>query len=152
MNIQEKLMADLHQALRDRDELRKSAIRMALAALKNARVDKNADLTDAEMVAVVQKEVRQRRDAIEEYRRGGREDLVAEELAGTEIIESYLPQMMSREEIAQMAQQAIAETGAASPKDMGQVMRVLMPRLQGKADGRIVSEVTKELLARRASG
>jgi uncharacterized protein YqeY len=143
-------MNDLKAALRERDELRKSAIRMALAALKNERVAKNADLTEQEMIAVLRKEVRVRQDAIKEYEKGGREDLVAQESAAIEIVESYLPDMLGRDEIVEMAQSAIAETGASGPRDMGSVMRVLMPRVQGRADGRMVSEVVKELLANQA--
>jgi uncharacterized protein YqeY len=150
MTLQDQLMNDLKAALRERDELRKSAIRMALAALKNERVAKNADLTEQEMIAVLRKEVRVRQDAIKEYEKGGREDLVAQESAAIEIVESYLPDMLGRDEIVEMAQSAIAETGASGPRDMGSVMRVLMPRVQGRADGRMVSEVVKELLANQA--
>lgn len=150
MTLQDQLMNDLKAALRERDELRKSAIRMALAALKNERVAKNAELTEQEMVAVLRKEVRVRQDAMQEYEKGGREDLVAQESAAIEIVESYLPDMLGRDEIVEMARNAIAETGAAGPRDMGSVMRVLMPRVQGRADGRMVSEVVKELLANQA--
>jgi len=132
--------------LREQDGPRKSGIRMALSALQYARVAKNADLTDGEMLAVLQKEVKQRQEAIVEFKRGGRDDLVAEELVQIRILEPYLPKMLSREEIAQMARAVITEVGASSPKQMGQVMRVLMPRVHGQADGRLVNEVVKELL------
>ena len=147
MNIQEQLMIDLKNALRSKDELRKTTIRMALAALKNARVAKNADLTENEMAVVLRKQVKQRQDSISDYQKGGRDDLVAQESAEIEILESYLPQMLDRDEIVSLAGQAIAETGASSPRQMGQVMRVLMPRVQGRADGRMVSEIVRELLA-----
>ena len=146
MSIHDQLMADLKKALRDQDEVRKAAIRMALAALKNARVDKNADLTDDEMIAVLSKEVKQRRDAIVEYEKGGRDDLCAQERAEIEILQRYLPQMMSKDEVEELARVAIAELGASSPKQMGQVMRTLMPRVQGRADGRMVSQVVRDLL------
>ena len=146
MRIHDQLMADLKTALRDQDELRKTTIRMALAALKNARVDKNADLTNEEMVAVLSKEVKQRRDSIIEYEKGERDDLVARELAEIEIIKPYLPRMLDEEEIAELAREVIAATGASSPKEMGQVMRALMPRVKGAADGRLVSQVVKKLL------
>jgi len=147
MNVYDQLMADLKTALREQDELRKGTIRMALSALKYARVAKNADLTDEEMFAVLQKEVKQRQEAIVEFKRGGRDDLAAQESAEIGILEPYLPKMLSREEIAEVARAAIAEVGASSPKQMGQVMRVLMPRVHGQADGRLVNEVVKELLS-----
>jgi uncharacterized protein YqeY len=147
MNVYDQLMADLKTALREQDKLRKGTIRMALSALKYARVAKNADLTDEEMFAVLQKEVKQRQEAIVEFKRGGRDDLAAQESAEIGILEPYLPKMLSREEIAEVARAAIAEVGASSPKQMGQVMRVLMPRVHGQADGRLVNEVVKELLS-----
>jgi uncharacterized protein YqeY len=149
MEIQQQLMMDLKQALRDRDELRKSTVRMALAALKNARVDKNADLTRDEEVAVLSYEVKQRRDAIDEYAKGGRDDLVAEGKAEIEILMNYLPKMLERAEVVALAREAMAEVGASDPKQLGQVMRVLMPRVKGRADGRMVNEVVRELLSDR---
>jgi len=147
MSIQDQLMADLKVALRERDELRKMALRMALAALKYARVAKNADLTDEEMIAVLSKEVKQRRDSMAEYEKGGRDDLVAGEWAEIEILRQYLPRELSRDEIVDLAREAIAETGTSGPKQMGQVMRVLMPLVRGRADGRAVSEIVRNLLA-----
>jgi hypothetical protein len=146
MSIQDQLMADLKDALRERDAVRKGALRLALAALKNARVAKNADLTDDEAVVVLSKEVKQRRDSIAEYEKAGRDDLVAAEAAEIEILNQYLPRALSRDEVIELAREAIAETGASVPKQMGQVMRVLMPRVRGQADGRMVSEVVRGLL------
>lgn len=147
MNIQDQLMSDLKDALRSQDEAAKRTIRMALAALKNARVEKMADLTQEEMVAVLQRQVRQCEDAILDYQRGGRGDLVAEAQAEIAILKRYLPQMMGRDEIAALAREVIAQLGANSPRQMGQVMRELMPRVQGRADGKLVNEVVRELLA-----
>lgn len=148
MNIQEKLMADLKDAMRAQDEAAKRTIRMAMAALKNARVDKNADLSEAEEIAVLQKQVRQCQDAILDYEKGNRDDLVAQTRAEIEILEQYLPQMMSHEAVADVARQVIARIGADSPQQMGQVMRELTPQLQGRADGRLISQVVRELLAK----
>ncbi len=148
MNIQETLMTDLKDAMRAQDEAAKRTIRMAMAALKNARVDKNADLSEAEEIAVLQKQVRQCQDAILDYEKGNRDDLVAQTRAEIEILEQYLPQMMSREAIADVARQVIARIGADSPKQMGQVMRELTPQLEGRADGRLISQVVRELLAK----
>ena len=146
MSIQDQLMADLKDALRERDAVRKGALRLALAALKNARVAKNADLTDDEAIVVLSKEVKQRRDSIAEYEKAGRDDLVSAEAAEIEILNQYLPRALSRDEVIELAREAIAETGASVPKQMGQVMRVLMPRVRGQADGQMVSEVVRGLL------
>jgi len=147
MDLQSQLMADLKVAMRERDDARKGAIRMALAALKNARVDKNADLTEEEMLVVLAKEVRQRHDSLSEYEKAGREDLVAEERTALDILEVYMPQMLSEDEIADVAREVIGELGATDPKQMGQVMREMMSRVKGRADGRLVNQVVRELLA-----
>ena len=146
MDLREQLMADLRTALRDRDTVRKSAIRMVIAALKNARVEKNADLTEDEMIAVLAKEVKQRRNAMAEFERAGRQDLVASESAELAVLGAYLPEALSEGKLVELARQVIAETGANSPKQMGQVMGALMPRVRGRADGRQVSQIVRELL------
>jgi uncharacterized protein YqeY len=146
MNLQDQLRADLKTALRERDDVRKSAIRMALAALKNARVEKNADLAEDEMIAVLAKEVKQRRNAMAEFERAGRQDLVDSEATELAILEVYLPESLTEDEIVELARQVVAETGADSPKQMGQVMGALMPRVRGRADGREVSRIVRELL------
>jgi uncharacterized protein YqeY len=150
MTVYDQLMADLKVALRDRDEPRKQTIRMALAALKNARVAKNADLTEEEMFDVLNKEVKQRRDAIVEYEKGNRQDLADEERASIALLMPYLPERLDRDTIVQMAHAAIAEAGASSPRAMGLVMRILMPQVKGRADGRLVNEIVKELLNQQA--
>ena len=146
MEIQDQLRSDLGQALRDRDELRKTTIRMGLAAIKNAQVAKNADLTEEEVLAALSREVKQRRDAIIQYERGGRDDLVTQALAEIEVLQQYLPHPLTEDEIKTLARQAIDEAGVSGPKQMGQVMRVLMPRVRGRADGRMVSKIVKDLL------
>jgi uncharacterized protein YqeY len=146
MTLQDELRADLKTAMREKDEARKSAIRMALAALTYARVEKNADLTDEEMTAALSREVKQRRDAMADFQRAGRDDLVAAEAVEIEVLQAYLPEMLDRDAIEAMAREAIEGTGASSPKQIGQVMRVLMPRVQGRADGRLVADIVKELL------
>jgi uncharacterized protein YqeY len=147
MDLQQQLMADLKTALREHDEARKSAIRMAIAALKNARVAKNADLTEDEMIAALAQEVLQRRNAMAEFKKAGRDDLVASESVELVVLEAYLPEPLTKEEIAELARQVIAETGASDPKQMGQVMGALMPRVRGRAEGRQVSQIVRELLA-----
>jgi uncharacterized protein YqeY len=147
VTIEERLRADLKTAMRERDDVRKTTIRGALAALTNARVAKNADLTDDEELGVVSKEARQLKDAIVEFRRGNREDLVQASEAQIEILEQYLPQPLGEDEVRALVQEAIAETGASSPKQMGQVMRVLMPQVRGRADGGMVSQMVRSILA-----
>jgi uncharacterized protein YqeY len=147
MGLGDQLMADLKGALRDKDELRKTTLRMALAALKNARVDKNADLTEDEAIAVLAREIKQHRETLEGFAQAGRDAVVADETTAIEILQSYMPQQLSEDEIVELAREAIAETGASAPKQMGQVMRVLMPRVQGRADGRQVSAIVRNLLS-----
>jgi uncharacterized protein YqeY len=146
MSIQDQLMMDLRQALREQDDVRKSAIRMAMAVLKDARVEKNADLSEDEMIAALSKEVKQRRDAMAQFEEAGRDDLVARESAELEVLQEYLPRMLSESEIVDIARQAIAQVGASSPKEMGAVMRVVMERVRGRADGRQVSGIVRNLL------
>ena len=147
MSIEERLRDDLKTAMRERDVMRKTTIRMSLAALKNAQVAKNASLTEDEQIAVLSKETKQLQDAIVEFERGKRDDLVSEATAQIEIMQAYLPQALSQQEVMQLARAAIAQTGASSPKQMGQVMGVLMPQVRGRADGKVVSEIVRTLLA-----
>ena len=147
MNSKEQLQADLKEAMKSGDAVRKTTIRMALAAFKNAEVKKRDELDESEMLALLQKEVKQRRESIADAQEAGRDDLVKDSEAEIAILDAYLPAQLSREEITTHAQAAIEEAGATSPKDMGNVMRVLMPKLKGQADGKLVNEVVRELLA-----
>ena len=147
MNLKDKLTEDLKQTMRQRDKQRKSTLRLVMAAIKNAEIEKRRELTEEELLAVIAKEAKQRRESIAQFEEGGRQDLVDREKAELQILLAYLPEQLSREEIAAQARQIIAEVGAASPAQMGQVMRQLMPLMQGKADGKLVSQVVKELLA-----
>jgi uncharacterized protein YqeY len=119
---------------------------LLLAAIKQAEVDGQMELDDAGVQAVLTKQAKQRRESIADYERAGREALADQEKAELLIIESYLPTMMTREEIADAAKQTISEVGATGPQDMGKVMGQLMPKVGGKADGSLVSEVVRELL------
>jgi uncharacterized protein YqeY len=147
MNLKDKLTEDLKQAMRQRDELGRSTLRLVMAAIKNAEIEKRRELEEGELLAIIAKEVKQRRESIAEFERGGRQDLVDREKAELQILLAYLPEQLSREEIAAQARQIIEEVGATSPAQMGQVMHQLMPLMQGKADGKLVSQVVKELLA-----
>ncbi len=147
MSLKEQLAADLKEAMRQRDELRRGVLRMTLAALHNAEIAAGGALDEAAGLKVLAKEAKQRRESIEEFRKGGRQDLVEREEGELAVLSAYLPQALSREEIVEAARQVIRETGASGAKDIGKVMPVLMERLRGRADGREVNEVARELLA-----
>lgn len=147
MPLKERLNNDLREAMRSGDELRKSALRLALAALHNAEIEAGGQLDESAVLGVLAKEAKQRRESIDEFRKGGREDLVAHEEAQLAVIEPYLPQQMTREEIAEAARAVIAEVGARGAGDKGKVMPVLISQLRGRADGRDINAVVTELLA-----
>lgn len=147
MDLKEQLQHDLQDAMRARDEQRKLALRMALTAVQLAEVEQRATLDDAAIVEVIRKEVRRREDALEMVRQAGRTEMVAEDEAQVAILQAYLPQLLTEEEVSAIAREVIAEAQAASPADMGKVMKLIMPRVQGKADGRMVSQVVRTLLA-----
>ena len=147
MSLKEQLASDLKDAIRQSDEARKNAIRMATWAIKNAEVDKGAALSDADVLGLLGKEVKQRRESIREFEKGGRQDLVAKEQAELTVLQAYLPPQMSREEIVQAAREVIDEVGASGPGDKGKVMPVLIKRLAGRAEGREINEVVTEILA-----
>ncbi len=151
MSLIEKLRRDLQDAMRARDERRKAALRMVLTAVQLADAEAEKPLTDDDVVRLIQKEVRRREDALAMIRQAGRDDLIADEERELDILRAYLPRMMTAEEIETLARQVIAEVGATSPRDMGKVMKTIMPQLKGKADGRAVSTVVRALLSRQDS-
>jgi len=152
MGLREQLMDDLKQAMRQQDEHRKLAIRSIIAALKLAETElgpngERVSLQDDGILALIAKQARQREESIVEFRKGRREDLVATEEAELAILRAYLPQQMTREQIEAEVRQVIAEIGDSSPKDLGAVMKPLMARLKGRADGRLVNQIVREFLA-----
>jgi len=146
MSLRKQLQTDLHDAIRARDKHRKGALRMVLAAVQRAEIEKGS-LSDDEVLSLIQKEVKRRQDALEMIRKAGREELAAIETIEIEILRAYLPEPLSREAVTELVQAAILEIEASSPADMGKVMRVLMPQVRGKADGRLVSGIVRELLS-----
>ena len=146
MTLKDQLQEDMKAAMRQRDALRLSTIRMVRAAIINAEIAQGAPLDDAGVQAVIVHDVKCHRDSIIEFAKAKRPDLVAKEEAELAILLSYLPQQLSREEIAAAAREVIAEAGAKSPADMGKVMRPLLARLGDRADGRLVNQVVRELL------
>jgi len=149
MSLKEKLQTDLTAAMRARDEVRSSTIRMVLTAVKNEEVsDKEArSLSDSELIAVLSREAKKRREAAEAFDQAGAKDRADQERAEGEIIAEYLPAQLSESEIKALIKAAIAETGANSPAQMGLVMKSLQPKTAGKADGGLVSSLVKAALA-----
>ncbi len=152
MGLRGQLMDDLKDALRQKDGRRKTTIRSVLAAIKKAETEldasgKRVQLDDSDILAIIAKEAKIRKESIIEFQRGGRDDLVAEAQAELAILEAYLPQQMGREEIEAEARRVIEATGASGPRDMGKVMKPLMADLRGRADGRLVNEIVRELLS-----
>lgn len=146
MKLKERLVADLATAMRQGETEKRDTLRLLLAAIKQVEVDSRATLDEAGVQAVLMKQAKQRRESIADFEKAGRPESAAKEKAELDIIESYLPQMMARQDIAALASEVIGELGATDMKSMGQVMGRLMPRLKGQADGRLVSEVVRELL------
>lgn len=147
MNLQEQIQADLVAAMKSKEELRLSTLRMAKAAIKNREIEVQHRLEDPEVVKVLSTLVKQRKDSAEQYLQGSRTDLAEKELQEIKILESYLPAALSRESIEKVVGEVIAELGAASPKEMGAVMKRTMARLAGQAaDGKLVSEIVKSRL------
>jgi uncharacterized protein YqeY len=155
MGLKEQLGADLKDAMRAGDPVRRDVLRSLLTAINNAeiaRVNVKAEdasrqaLAENDVVDVVQKQAKQRRESIEEYRKGARSDLVAREEAELAIISSYLPEQLSRDQVIAAVKEVIAETGASGPRDKSKVMPAAIGRLKGRADGRLINEVVTELL------
>jgi len=144
--LKQKLMDDLKQALRDADKIKRSVIRMVMAAIKNAEIARQAALDDTDILGIITKEVRQRHESIEAFKQGNRQDLVAQEEAEIVVLQEYLPQQMTRDEIIVEARRVIEEVGAQGLSDKGKVMPKLITQLKGKADGREINAVVTELL------
>ncbi len=148
MDLMDRLNADLREAMRSGHQARKLALRAVKTAIREAEVagQEARTLSEQEMLTIIAKQAKQRRDAIVEFEKGGRQDLVGQERAELAVLESYMPKQLTREEIAEKAKRAIAEVGATSPRQMGLVMRPLMQELRGLADGKLVNQVVQELL------
>jgi uncharacterized protein YqeY len=147
MSLKQQIISDLTASMKAQDAPRTSTLRMVKAALMNREIEKGSELDDDDMTKLLRSLVKQRRDSVEQYEKGGRPELADKEKAEIEVIEAYLPQAASREEIETAVAAAITETGASSMKDMGRVMKTVQTALSGKnADGRTVSEIVKAKL------
>ncbi len=147
MSLKQRIVSDLTAAMKAKEAARLSTLRMVKAALMNREIEQGGELTEEELTKLLQSLVKQRRDSVEQYEKGGRADLAAKEQAEIGVIEAYLPQAATSEEIEQVVTQVIAETGASSMRDMGAVMKATQGRLAGRSfDGRAVSELVKARL------
>jgi uncharacterized protein YqeY len=147
MQLRERLTADMKEAMKSRDTLRLSVIRMVLSSVKNRDIELRRELSDAEITDAIVSLCKQRRESIRLFKEAGRQDLVEKEEAELAIMQEFLPQQLTREELESLVDKAIAETAATSGKDMGKVMKALQPQVSGRADGKLVSEVVKQKLA-----
>lgn len=144
--LRDRLRADLHAAMRAGDVVTRESIRMVEAAIKNAEIDRRGPLAESDLLAILQKQIKQRRESIDLYLRGGRQDLADKEQAEIAVLEAYLPAQLGRAEIVAAARRVIEQVGARTAADKGKVMGPLMAELRGQADGRLVNEVVMELL------
>ena len=148
MSLKEKLTADMKEAMKAREEGRQrlGVIRLVRGAIRQQEIDGQRELDDEAVLSVISKDVKQLRDAIEEFQKGGRDDLVRQNEAEIAILMEYLPQQMTEDEVRSAVQEAIAATGASTPKDMGKVMKELMLKVKGRADGKLVNQIVRERL------
>jgi uncharacterized protein YqeY len=146
MNTKTQLESALRDAMRAGDDLRKRTIRMALSTIRLAEIDKGASLDEAPVISILQKEIKLRQESIEDARRANRPDLVEASQAEIAVLQEFLPRQLSVEELEALAKQAIAEVGATNQREMGQVMKVLVPRLEGRASGDQASQAVRRLL------
>lgn len=146
MSLKQELSQSLTQAMKARDEVRKIPLRLVMAAVKESEINKKEELTDAEVLRLVQKEAKARKEAISDAEKAGRQDLIDQAEAELAVLQEFLPEMLSEEEVAAIVEAVINETGAASMADMGKVMQAVMPKIQGRADGGVVSQMVRQKL------
>jgi len=144
--LKQKLVDDLKQAMKSGDTVKRSALRLVMAAITNAEIARRATLEDGDILGIIAKDIKQRQESIDAFKQGNRQDLVAQEEAGMAIIQPYLPQQLSHEEVVEAARSVIREVDAQGPADRGRVMSRIMAELKGRADGREINEVVTELL------
>jgi len=146
MNLGERLNEDMKQLMRSGDKFALSVVRMIRSAIKNVEIDTRKTLSDDEVLDILSREIKQRRDALQEFEKAGRDDLADQAKAEIEVIQRYMPQPLTEDELARIVEETIRETGAASKSDMGKVMSALMPKVKGRADGKQVNAAVQRLL------
>ncbi|MHB1006131.1 MAG: GatB/YqeY domain-containing protein [Chloroflexota bacterium] len=149
MGLEQTLAQDLKEALRAGDRTRLSALRIALAAVHNAQIEKGRPLDDVEIVSVLQKQAKMYRESILEFTKGNRPELVAKEESELAVLEGYMPKQIERTEIVELARRIVNEVGAQGPRDVGKVMTRLMAEIRGRADGKVASQIVQEILSER---
>jgi|ERR1035437_841684 uncharacterized protein YqeY len=152
VSLRHRLGEELKAAMRSNDAMRRDSLRMVLAAVQRAEKEGKHELADDEMLGILTRELKVRHESVDTFRAGGREDLVAKELAAIAVVSEFMPQPLSETELKALVEQAIVETGAASPRDIGKVMGWISPKTRGRADGKAVSQLVTQLLAARAAG
>ncbi len=146
MSLKTRILQDMKEAMKARDSLRLSTLRLLVSEIKNREIDAKDELKNDEVVALIQKAVKQRQDSISQYEKGGRQDLADKEKEEKEILKAYLPEELSQEELLAIIEEAISATGVSSPREMGKVMKEVMPKVRGRADGKLVNELVRERL------
>ena len=146
MALKEQLTADMKEAMKNHEKERLAVIRMVRGAIRQQEIDGQKELSDEDVIAVISKEVKMRRDSMEEFQKGNRDDLVAKTQGEIDVLLPYLPAQLSEDEVRELVKAAVEQTGAATPKDMGKVMGVLMPKVKGRADGKMVNNIVKSFL------
>ncbi len=146
-NLKTRLQNDLKTAMKEKDSFKRDVIRFVMSAIKQIEVDERKELSDADIEAILVKQIKQRNDAIEQFRDGGREDLVEKNEKELQILRSYLPEPMSDEEVKTVLEEIIAQTGAEGMKDMGKVMGAAKAKIGSRAEGRVINQIAKELLS-----
>lgn len=146
MNLSERLNDDMKSAMRSKDKFKLTTIRMIRASVKNLEIDLKRPLDDSEVLDIISREIKQRKDSLQEFKKAGRDDLVTDLAAEIEIISGYLPEQLTEEEIQEIVRQTIHELGASSKADMGKLMGALMPKVKGRADGKLVNGIVQQFL------
>ena len=147
MNLQDEISAALKDAMRAKDAAKLASLRLVLTAIKNREKEVRRSLEDQEVISLISTQIKQRKESIDHYSKAGREDLVKAEERELQILEAYMPEQLSEEEMSQALDEVISEVGAVSMKDMGKVMKAAMAKLAGRADGRVINEMVKEKLS-----
>ncbi|KEO83801.1 GatB/YqeY domain-containing protein [Tumebacillus flagellatus] len=146
MSLTERLTNDMKQAMKDKDKVRLSVIRMIRTAMKNQEIDSQKPLSDEDIITIMNRELKQRRDSLQAFEAGGRQDLVEDTQAEIAVLIEYLPEQLSEDEIRTIVKEVVASTGATGKADMGKVMAALMPKVKGRADGKLVNQVVSQEL------
>ena len=147
MSLKEQLAADLKDAMKNKETIRKNVVQLIRSGVLQIEKDKKITLDDEGVLDVIAKQLKQRRDSLPDYEKSGREDLIAELKTEMDILMGYLPKQLTREELEEIVKAAVSETGASSVKDMGKIMAAVMPKTKGRADGKVINEIARALLA-----